>query len=52
VRIDASRLPYLKDAATLAQNGFVTGASGRNWKSYDTGVTLPAGTPDWKRQLF
>ena len=52
VRIDPSRLPYLKDAATLAQNGFVTGASGRNWKSYDTGVTLPAGTPDWKRQLF
>ena len=52
VRIDLSRLPYLKDAATLAQNGFVTGASGRNWKSYDTSVTLPAGTPDWQRQLF
>ena len=52
VRIDPSRLPYLKDAATLAQNGFVTGASGRNWKSYDTSVTLPAGTPDWQRQLF
>jgi selenide,water dikinase len=52
ITIDASRLPYLKDAATLAQNGFVTGASGRNWKSYETSIGLPAGTPDWQRQLF
>lgn len=52
ITINASRLPYLKDAATLAQNGFVTGASGRNWKSYETSIGLPAGTPDWQRQLF
>lgn len=52
VHIDASRLPYLKDAATLAQNGFITGASGRNWKSYETSIELPAHTPEWQRQLF
>ena len=52
VTIDAKCLPYLKDAVTLAQGGFITGASGRNWKSYDTSVELPAGTPEWQRQLF
>jgi hypothetical protein len=46
------RLPYLKDAVTLAQNGFITGASGRNWKSYENSIELPAGTPEWQRQLF
>ena len=52
VTIDSSQLPYLKDAATLAQKGFVTGASGRNWKSYDTSVTLPRETLEWQRQLY
>jgi selenide,water dikinase len=40
-------LPFLKEA--LAQKGFVTGASERNWKSYDTSVALPDGTPEWQR---
>ncbi|MFN3658717.1 MAG: selenide, water dikinase SelD [Pseudolabrys sp.] len=52
VAVKASALPFLKEAATLAQSGFITGASGRNWKSYDTNVTLPAGTPEWQRQLY
>ncbi|MBS0536072.1 MAG: selenide, water dikinase SelD [Proteobacteria bacterium] len=52
VTVEASALPYLKDAAALAQQGFVTGASGRNWKSYEAGVVLPDGTPDWQRQLL
>ncbi|MFA6265551.1 MAG: selenide, water dikinase SelD [Pseudolabrys sp.] len=52
VTVKASQLPLLKDAAELAQQGFVTGASGRNWKSYDTSVTLPDGTPDWQRQIL
>ena len=33
VTIDASRLPYLKDAVTLAQNGFITGASGETGRA-------------------
>jgi len=52
VTVQAGALPYLKGAAALAQQGFVTGASGRNWKSYDTSVVLPDGMPDWQRQLL
>jgi selenide,water dikinase len=52
IALDASALPFLKEAAALAQQGFITGASGRNWKSYDSSVTLPDGTPEWQRQLY
>lgn len=52
VNVKASALPLLKDAVSLAQQGFVTGASGRNWKSYDTAIKLPDGTPDWQRQIL
>jgi selenide,water dikinase len=50
--IDATSLPYLRDAVALAQKGFVTGASGRNWASYDQSITLPRDTTDWERQLY
>ena len=52
VKVSAGALPFLNDAASLAQQGFVTGASGRNWKSYDASVVLPAEMPDWQRQLL
>lgn len=52
VTIDAAALPFLKEAASLAQAGFVTGASGRNWKSYDTSIVLPQDTPEWQRHLY
>lgn len=52
VNVKASALPLLNDAVSLAQQGFVTGASGRNWKSYDTSIALPAETPDWQRQIL
>jgi selenide,water dikinase len=32
--------------------GFVTGASDRNWASYGSDVTLPAGAPDWHRKML
>jgi selenide, water dikinase len=50
--IEANEIPLLKEAVALAQQGFITGASGRNWKSYDTSVTLAADTPEWRRQLY
>lgn len=50
--IKATELPWLEEAAALARKGFITGASGRNWKSYDADVVLPAGTPEWQRQLY
>jgi selenide,water dikinase len=52
VVIEAAELCYLKEAEALAKKGFVTGASGRNWNSYETSVTLPENTADWQRQLY
>jgi len=45
-------LPLLPDAAMLAQQKFVTGASLRNWDSYADGVVPPPGLPDWWRHLL
>lgn len=50
--IDLAAVPYLSKAKAFAQEGFVTGASHRNWKSYDSGVVLPSGLPDWQRHLL
>lgn len=41
LRIDWSSVPMLEGARALAEGGFVTGASGRNWASYGDGVRLP-----------
>ncbi len=43
VLLDWRAVPLLPDVRTLAAQGFVTGASGRNWAGYGTDVTLPAG---------
>lgn len=48
----ASDIPLLGEAAALAQQGYVTGASHRNWASYGDKVTLPADCPDWQRHLL
>lgn len=42
-RIDSARLPLLPGVRQWAQQGVVTGASGRNWQSYGAQVALPAG---------
>ncbi len=47
--IDAGAIPLLARAAELAQRGFVTGASQRNWASYGEEVELPVGLADWQR---
>ncbi|NJO34476.1 MAG: selenide, water dikinase SelD [Rhodospirillales bacterium] len=47
-----SEIPLLTQAAALAQQGFVTGASHRNWASYSDEVRLPAGYPEWRRHLL
>ncbi|MBI3704764.1 MAG: selenide, water dikinase SelD [Rhizobiales bacterium] len=52
VVVRANDLPLLPEAASLAQQGFVTGASIRNWASYGGDVVLPAGLPDWRRHLL
>jgi selenide, water dikinase len=50
--IRAGDLPLLPQAAALAQQGFVTGASLRNWASYGNDVNLPGAIPDWQRHLL
>jgi selenide,water dikinase len=45
-------LPLLSQAAALAQQGFVTGASLRNWASYGKDVNLPPHMADWQRHLL
>jgi selenide,water dikinase len=51
-RIEFARLPLLPGAAELAEAGFVTGASGRNWDSYGSGVELFAGCAAWQQALL
>ncbi|HSV33903.1 MAG TPA: selenide, water dikinase SelD [Ramlibacter sp.] len=43
VHIDWSRVPLLEGVRELASQGFVTGASGRNWSGYGASVDVPAG---------
>ena len=50
--IEFDALPILPAALTLAQEGYATGASDRNWASYGASVTLPAQFPAWKSKLL
>ena len=43
VHIDWSTVPLLAGVQALAQQGFITGASGRNWAGYGAEVVLPEG---------
>jgi selenide,water dikinase len=52
VRIEQDHVPFLDQAEALAQAGFITGASNRNWNSYGDGVVLLTGLPDWRRALL
>jgi len=50
--IRAGDLPLLSEAAALARENFVTGASKRNWASYSESVILPTDFPEWSRDLL
>ena len=52
VKIDSSRVPFLPQAESLAAQGFITGASARNWAGYGKDVTLDAGIDDTRRALL
>jgi len=43
VGLDWARVPLLPGVRQLAAQGFVTGASGRNWAGYGAEVSLPQG---------
>lgn len=50
--LDYAAIPMLPLASDLAQQGYITGASDRNWQSYQGDVVLPAGMADWQRKLL
>jgi selenide,water dikinase len=52
VAIDWARVPVLEGVRALAQAGFVTGASGRNWAGYGADIALPAGFADAEKALL
>ena len=52
VQIDWAQVPLLPGVAELAQQGFITGASGRNWGGYGEGVQLADGLPATAQALL
>jgi selenide,water dikinase len=52
VTLKADEVPLFTQAARLAQQGYITGASTRNWASYGDAIRLPEGLPDWQRNLL
>jgi len=45
-------VPVLSAARHLAEQGYVTGASDRNWASCESSVTLPGDAPAWHRKML
>jgi len=52
LRIELARVPWFTQAEALAQAGYITGASKRNWNSYGDAVSVPTDMPEWRRALL
>jgi selenide,water dikinase len=52
LNIDYDRIPFLREAIFLAESGFATGASERNWASYGDAVVLLRNPQGWRRTLL
>jgi len=52
VVVEADAVPLLTRAEELVRDGFVTGASHRNWAAFSDSVALPADLPEWRRHLL
>jgi selenide, water dikinase len=50
--IEWAKVPLLPGVAAMAADGFVTGASGRNWDGYGAQVALAAALPATARDLL
>jgi selenide, water dikinase len=51
-KLDFAKVPILSAAKHLAEQGYVTGASDRNWASYGSHITMPANAPDSQRKML
>ena len=52
IEIEWSKVPLLAGVEQLARDGFITGASGRNWAGYGAEVSLDASLPAIARDLL
>ena len=52
VQIDWAAVPLLDQVRALAERGFITGASGRNWLGYGDHISLPASFAEVDRALL
>ena len=50
--LDWPSIPMLEGVRELAERGFITGASGRNWAGYGAEVVLPADFPATERAVL
>jgi selenide,water dikinase len=50
--VQFDKLPLLHSARQLAQQGYVTGASKRNWQSYGQEVELSPSLAEWQHNLL
>lgn len=50
--VDLGSLPILPAGLRYAQQGYNTGAAGRNWESFGADVALPADIADWQKNLL
>jgi selenide,water dikinase len=51
-RIHVSSVPYLPNVEKLAADGFITGASGRNWAGYSKDIQLSSSIDDITQALL
>jgi len=51
-RVAFDAVPVLAAARHLAEAGYATGASDRNWTSFGAQVEMPADWPVWRRKLL
>lgn len=52
LRIDVAKVPFLEGARELAQQGFITGASGRNWHAISDYIDLADSLTEVARALL
>lgn len=52
LELSYAALPFLPTAQTLAKDGFITGASKRNWASYGDDIQLPDTFCEYQRHLL
>jgi len=52
ILVEYSKVPKMSDVESLAQQGFITGASTRNWQSCGEHIQLFDGCQSWQRDLL